>query len=93
LAPGQCSWCTTWPTRQFAPRWYKLQGWLAVADFLAALPALFGIHRWRHLRPRDIYKSADDLLYDAKAAGRNRLLMKMMPSPAPAPHEPLRVGT
>ncbi len=34
------------PTRQLAPRWHKLLVWLAVADFLAALPALYGIYRW-----------------------------------------------
>jgi diguanylate cyclase (GGDEF)-like protein len=64
---------------------------------MQVVSASFGLVLWpagrRHLRSTDIYKSADDLLYDAKATGRNRVLMKMMPAPAPALHEPLRIGT
>lgn len=44
--------------------------------------ASFGLVLWppgmRDLPPGDIYKSADELLYDAKAAGRNRVLARTL---------------
>jgi len=61
---------------------------------MQVVSASFGVALWpagRHnLRPGDIYKAADDLLYAAKAAGRNRVLMKMLVPATPARPEPMR---
>lgn len=64
---------------------------------MQVVSASFGMALWpagrRNLRPGDIYKAADDLLYHAKAAGRNRVLMKMLAPAAQARPEPMRART
>ncbi len=55
---------------------------------MLVVSASFGLVLWppgkRELRPGDIYKSADDLLYRAKAEGRNRVLCRTLAAAGPA---------